>query len=636
MSVIVSLPSDGVIVQSTSYLLSHDVAKGAALSLTASPVLQRVLASLGVSWEQYWRACEQALLNGSDAARELVAARVVGEETLGRAMADALGLPFSAPEPQDQIIEGPPGSERRHLRTCTPALEAKLFIWPRLEALDDVAAWFARAQGGSVLVATPRALDAHRARFTDRQRHHDARFALASARPDLSARTVFSSGQAFGFGFLTLAFLLLLAAYGLEALRPFHIALSVFFAAFTLFRFAVLLDHAREERRRAAERADREAALVLPPAEPLPTYTVLVALHHEAEMVSPLVDALTALNWPRALLDIKLICEADDPHTIAAVEARIAQEPGIELVLVPPSLPRTKPKALNHALPLACGDLVVLYDAEDRPDPDQLLEAWLTFRSADASLACLQAPLTIRNGGDNWFAGLFALEYAVLFRATLPFLARRDLPIPLGGTSNHFRREALEAVGGWDGFNVAEDADLGVRLCRHGYRTGVLTAATCEAAPTSWRVWRNQRTRWLKGWMQTWLVHMRRPRRLVEDLGLRRAAAFYFLFVSMIAGGVMHTVFVAHLFLTFAALASGAAVQVAADWLAILDLSNIVFSWIAFALLAGAVVSPREAPLLIRLPTLWAYWGLVSYACVRAGVQLLWRPHLWEKTPHHE
>ena len=214
---------------------------------------------------------------------------------------------------------------------------------------------------------------------------------------------------------------------------------------------------------------------------------------------------------------MKFVVEADDHDTRRAL-ARLDLGPPFEIITAPPSGPRTKPKALNVALPFARGSFTVVYDAEDVPEPDQLRRAFATFMAADDRLACVQAALTIDNTTDNWLARMFTADYAGQFDAFLPGLAALRLPFPLGGSSNHFRTAVLRQVGGWDPYNVTEDADLGIRLYRLGYRSAALSSATYEEAPARFLPWLKQRTRWYKGWMQTWLVHMRRPVRLMREL----------------------------------------------------------------------------------------------------------------------
>lgn len=240
----------------------------------------------------------------------------------------------------------------------------------------------------------------------------------------------------------------------------------------------------------------------------LPVYSVLVPIYREAGILDQLIGALISLDYPHEKLDIKLLLETDDVETLTALEA-YALPPYFDIVVCPRGQPRTKPRALSIGLAYATGDLIVVYDAEDIPERDQLKKAASRFAHADSKLACLQARLTIDNLNDSWLTHQFALEYAGLFDVMLDGLAQLHKPIPLGGTSNHFRRAALESVGGWDPWNVTEDADLGLRLYRSGYRVETLRSTTHEEAPVTMKAWLNQRTRWLKGWMQTSAIHLR-------------------------------------------------------------------------------------------------------------------------------
>jgi cellulose synthase/poly-beta-1,6-N-acetylglucosamine synthase-like glycosyltransferase len=218
------------------------------------------------------------------------------------------------------------------------------------------------------------------------------------------------------------------------------------------------------------------------------------------------------------------VAEQRSLETVRAVRA-ILGDPRFRLVEVPEGLPHTKPKVLDYALPLVRGTYVVVYDAEDVPDPDQLRLAASRF-AADPGIACLQALLVPENGSENALTALFAGEYAGLFSRLLPALARWGLPVPLGGTSNHFRTEALRSPGGWDAFNVTEDADLGVRLARRGLRAETIESRTLEEAPLGYSAWMAQRTRWMKGWMQTFVVHNRAPLRFLREIGWRGFLGF--------------------------------------------------------------------------------------------------------------
>jgi cellulose synthase/poly-beta-1,6-N-acetylglucosamine synthase-like glycosyltransferase len=325
------------------------------------------------------------------------------------------------------------------------------------------------------------------------------------------------------------------------------------------------------------------------------------------------------------------VVEAASPSTVAAVEA-VLDDPRFTLVVVPDARPRTKPKALDYALPTVRGDLVVVYDAEDLPAPDQLRLAAGHF-AADRRLACLQAELVADNAEENALTALFAGEYAGLFGRLLPALSRWRLPVPLGGTSNHFRVQVLRQLGGWDAFNVTEDADLGIRLARGRYRTAAMASRTYEEAPITLRAWMAQRTRWMKGWMQTLLVHNRAPRELFRDLGWRGFLAFELMVGSMVLSSLLHTAFL---------LSVGVALAVNGPWAL---LPGNAWGWIsAGVLLAGyggalaLVVSgvlrlgwPGLLPFQILLPL---YWVLHSVAAVRAAFDLLKRPHHWAKTEH--
>lgn len=272
--------------------------------------------------------------------------------------------------------------------------------------------------------------------------------------------------------------------------------LTLPFLCVAALRLAALREALRPRRRRSSSTSPIIADAGLP------MYSVLVPLYREANVLPGLVDALGALDYPADKLDVILILEGDDVETRRAAEL-IALPACIRVVLVPPGEPRTKPRALNYALHLAAGELVAVFDAEDIPEPDQLRRAAAMFREAPPTLACVQGRLNIDNAYAGWLEQQFTIEYTALFDAILPTLHNLDVPIPLGGTSNHFPAALLRAIGGWDPHNVTEDADLGIRLARAGLETRILASTTWEEAPARLGSWYRQRTRWLKGWMQT-------------------------------------------------------------------------------------------------------------------------------------
>ncbi|NJO54123.1 MAG: glycosyltransferase, partial [Bacteroidales bacterium] len=365
----------------------------------------------------------------------------------------------------------------------------------------------------------------------------------------------------------------------------------------------------------------------------LPRYTIVVPLYREARMVAPLLDALDALDYPREKLDILLVVEGDDAETRHAIAA-VGAPPHVKVVVAPAIGPRTKPKALNAALPFARGDYLVVYDAEDRPEPGQLRQAVAAFREGGRALACVQARLAIDNARDGWLTRLFAGEYAGQFDVLLPMVTAHHLPLPLGGTSNHFRLDVLRRVGGWDAFNVTEDADLGIRLARFGWQTGLIASTTWEEAPRRLPAWLKQRTRWFKGWMQTWLVHMRQPRRLLRELGLAGFLAF-----QLMVGGTVLSALVHPVFALLLALQATTGLVAAGDGLGAvlsgLSLATLVFGYLASAALALVGLARR------RLSSIgWVvaaqplYWLLLSAAAWRAAWQLAVDPFHWEKTEH--
>jgi glycosyltransferase XagB len=332
-------------------------------------------------------------------------------------------------------------------------------------------------------------------------------------------------------------------------------------------------------------------------------------------------------------LDVKFVLEADDRATRRAIE-RLELGPSFEIVIAPRFGPRTKPKALNVALPLARGLFTAVYDAEDTPEPDQLRRAVAMFMASDDRLACLQASLTIDNTADNWLSRLFTADYAGQFDVFLPGLASLQVPFPLGGSSSHFRTSVLHRVGGWDPYNVTEDADLGIRLHRCGYRVATLQSATYEEAPARFVPWVKQRTRWYKGWMQTWCVHTRRPRQLVHDVGIGGAAAFQLCLACNVLAPLIHPFCMAWLCYVLlaqpplkavAAMGAGAPIFVAtflagyASTIA-LDLIGLqrrrlsAHGWVLFL-----------TPL---------HWFLLSLAAWRALFQLMYDPQRWKKTEH--
>ncbi len=363
----------------------------------------------------------------------------------------------------------------------------------------------------------------------------------------------------------------------------------------------------------------------------LPTFSVLVPVYREVSIARTLVSAMSRFDYPSDRLEILFITEADDMRTRRALlDAGLAGN--MRVVTVPPGQPKTKPRALNYALQDARGTLVAVFDAEDHPDPDQLRLAAIAFVLGGPRLACVQARLTVSNPDDSFLSRQFMLEYAALFGGVLPALDYLDLPIPLGGTSNHFRRDVLLKCGGWDPFNVTEDADLGIRLARLGYDVSVIDSETMEEAPVRWRIWLGQRTRWIKGWMQTYLVHMRRPFRLWRDLGARRFVGFQMTICATLISMLAHP-----WFYILAGLhgALGSRVLPESHILVWLFGGNLLAGYGSAALLIMVTSQGSEfSGRLFSIFFLPVYWLAISIAAYRAVLDLVRRPYFWEKTMH--
>jgi cellulose synthase/poly-beta-1,6-N-acetylglucosamine synthase-like glycosyltransferase len=369
------------------------------------------------------------------------------------------------------------------------------------------------------------------------------------------------------------------------------------------------------------------------PDDELPVYTVLIPAYREPEVIKRLIDDVVRLEYPPSKLDVKLLIEADDPETLAAVHAA-APPAFINVVVVPSQGPRTKPKAVNFGLCLARGEIVTIFDAEDRPEPLQLRRSAVAFAEAPDDVVCLQAALTYYNGSQNIITKWFQGEYLNWFRYFLPGLAESGVPIPLGGTSNHMRRSALDEVGGWDPYNVTEDADLGIRLHRLGYRCGVLDSVTYEEATSDFVNWAKQRSRWQKGYLQTWLVHMRHPRQLWRELGPRGFLSF-----NLFVGGTPLLALINPIFWTLtvvwfltsshfiASLFPGPLYYVALlCW--VLGNAAVVYMSLLSVTLA------RQPSLALSALLSPAYWLMMSVSAYKAFWQIFREPSLWEKTAH--
>lgn len=518
-------------------------------------------------------------------------------------------------------------------------------LWVPVERLTD----------GRILVATAEAPDAARARAVEhilgapvtlavttewdvnyalqrmcgRQLLDDASNGLWRADEDRSARKVLTPPQVLAglVCLLTLAGALL--ASPTDTVVATITLLACGFSASVGFKFAICLAGAYHEG--VVEVTDAEVA-AMGDAE-LPIYTVLVPCYHEANVVPQLMANLGDLDYPQEKLEILLLLEEDDTETRAAAAA--ARPPAtVTFLTVPSGPPQTKPKACNVGLMFARGEYLVIYDAEDRPEPSQLKRAIAAFRKGGDDLVCIQAALNYFNSTENALTKLFTLEYSFWFDYMLPGLDALRLPIPLGGTSNHFRTDALRRLGGWDPYNVTEDADLGIRAAALGKRVGVVNSTTFEEANNAYGNFVRQRSRWIKGYMQTTLVHLRHPVDLVRTTGWRQALSFALLVagtpISFLTVPPLYVLTIVFLFVSPAELG-----HYIPAWVVWLGVANFLVGNALMIYVAMMGVFKRRQHRLV----FWAllnplYWLLHALGAYKALWQLAFRPHYWEKTLH--
>lgn len=367
----------------------------------------------------------------------------------------------------------------------------------------------------------------------------------------------------------------------------------------------------------------------------LPLYTILCPLYKEARVLPHFVSSMDRLDYPVKKLDIMLLLEEDDTETIET--ARSMDLPShYRIIIVPKSSPKTKPKACNYGLAHARGEYVVIYDAEDRPEPQQLKKAYLALTTTKLKSGCVQAKLNYFNYSDNLLTRFFTAEYSLWFDVILPGLQSINTTIPLGGTSNHFKTSVLRELQGWDAFNVTEDADLGTRLFNAGYQTSIIDSTTLEEANSNWHNWMRQRSRWLKGYMQTYLVHMRHPLTLFRKLGVHA------LLFNLIIGGkiafILINPFLWAMTISYFTLYAylGAFIEsIYPATIFYIAVTSLLFgNFIALYNYMIGCAKRGHWELVKYVYLIPLYWLAISYAAGIALIQLITKPHYWEKTIH--
>ena len=355
----------------------------------------------------------------------------------------------------------------------------------------------------------------------------------------------------------------------------------------------------------------------------LPNFSILVPVYNEANIAAQSVKAMADLDYPKNSYEVFYLVEADDDATFDALE-RCRNLFEFKTITIPNAAPKTKPKALNFGLSQASGDIISVFDAEDIPDPQQLNIVAKAFQENSKKLAVVQAELRPYNHNSSWVASQFSLEYAIQFLVWMPFIARLGWPLNLGGTSNHFRAEHLRNVGAWDPYNVTEDADLGLRLAAQGYTAQMVDSYTLEEAPIHFGQWIRQRSRWIKGHLTTWLVHMRQSRNRLNRLGLFGYCGLQVTFALSLVSNFLHGPLLGWMIWR---LVQNNFTNIHPAFLTVLSLSLT-------SVVAAALTAPVKMKKAIAVLTFPFYWPLLSLAALIAIWEMRVRPHAWSKTPH--
>ncbi|MDX1949385.1 MAG: glycosyltransferase [Rickettsiales bacterium] len=364
-------------------------------------------------------------------------------------------------------------------------------------------------------------------------------------------------------------------------------------------------------------------------SEYFPVYSILVPLFKEKELtINQLIKGIKKIDYPQEKLDVKLIVEIDDIETIEVIKS-LKPSANFQIIRVPHSLPKTKPKACNYALKYCKGEFVTIYDAEDQPDIYQIKKALMNLEKNNGKLASIQARLNFYNKDENLLTSLFAMEYATWFEYLLYGLKSLGLPIPLGGTSNHFPTNTLKTLYAWDAYNVTEDADLGVRIAVSGLETNLINSTTYEEAPITLNNWIKQRTRWLKGHLQTFLVNIKNYKVLQKNIGNKGIfGLFYFIAAP----------FLVYLLIPFTILTSLISLTFSdglPDSLIDFCLFNLYFGvLIHFALGVFIIAKNKWWSNIISTLYFPFYWALHCLTSYFALIELIRKPHHWNKTEH--
>lgn len=443
---------------------------------------------------------------------------------------------------------------------------------------------------------------------------------------DFSARVVVTKGE--GIVIAVICFLIFIPPFFTEASAIYIsvIAMNCLYFSANSYRLVLFFKGLR-----LLEHSKRVDHIIDIQDKDLPKYTVLIPVYKEAAIMPSLVEAMSKIDYPKDKLQILILTEEDDKETGAALK-KLKPPKNFEVLVVPHSMPKTKPKACNYGLNRATGDIITIYDAEDKPEVDQLKRVVQKFARLPDDVVCLQARLCFYNSAENWITNMFSIEYANLFNFVLPAMSGSNYPIPLGGTSNHFKARVLRELDGWDPYNVTEDADLGLRIAARGYKIRMVYSFTPEEATCSFRAWTKQRSRWIKGYIQTFLVYMRHPVFCVEQYGFK--GFIFFLYMIFVAPFMLFTAPIM-IYLSLKIIFNYYPFSYDAS------MALRIFTWfnMAYGVLSLVFTSyiVKRVQSFDHIRLWWTYplyFVMHIYASILAMISLVKEPHKWEKTEH--
>ncbi len=565
----------------------------------------------------------------------LVHAGLITEEDVAGTLAEQLRLPLadvSRLKPDPGALSLIPEPIARRHRFVPLGIHDHVLWLAMSDPLDDDAVAAVREHTRlplRTLIASRPAIERLLQRTYSERYVRVATAELLNRSPDESAFHVLTRPQRVFFIAVAVVFGIFLVHAPIATIVVFVIVTTSFYTAFSFYKLKLIYDALGHDFELPV--SDEEIAAL--DERSLPIYTILVPLYREANVVHKLVRAIARLDYPRSKLDIKLIVEEDDEETRDAIQ-NMNLPPHFKVIVVPDAQPKTKPKACNYALIQAEGKYVVIYDAEDQPEPDQLKKVIVAYRKAEERIVCIQCKLNYYNRYQNLLTRWFTIEYSSWFDLFMPGLDAADSPIPLGGTSNHLDREKLIELGAWDPFNVTEDCDLGIRLHKAGYKTAIVDTTTFEEANSDLYNWIRQRSRWVKGYIQTWLVHMRHPLLLGRQMGWRSWWSFQLVVAGTFFGFLLNPIYwtmstvwlmthagvIRSFFPSYVYFVSAFGLYI----------GNFVFTYVS---VAGAL--RRGFPDLVKYALLSPlYWALMSVGAYKGLLQLFYRPYYWEKTVH--